>query len=159
MQNKANFRKSQVNVNLYNTTDYEEKSNWTLGENKPNSNPNKAKLKRAKMDVNIYYTEVYENILCIRQSMKTNPIKANLLKAQINANSFVIKDYENRWQRTVSKSKANQSQFQNPAPKEREGKKVSGKLLKKQFYFFMSQNGPIPHYIARTLILREFSRC
>ncbi len=25
-----------MNVNLYNTTDYEEKCNWTLGENKPN---------------------------------------------------------------------------------------------------------------------------
>jgi hypothetical protein len=29
------------------------------------------------MDVNIYYTEVYENILCIRQSMKANPNKPN----------------------------------------------------------------------------------
>ncbi|MFB0524697.1 MAG: hypothetical protein ACETVZ_04105, partial [Phycisphaerae bacterium] len=53
------------------------------------------------MDINIYYTEVYENILCIRQSMKTNPNKPNSLKAQINANSLVIKDYENRWQRRV----------------------------------------------------------
>jgi len=39
MQNKPNFQKSQMNVNPYNTTDYENKSNWTLGENKPNSNP------------------------------------------------------------------------------------------------------------------------
>ncbi len=39
MQNKANFRKSQMNVNLYNTTNYEEKSDWTPGENKPNSKP------------------------------------------------------------------------------------------------------------------------
>jgi len=28
-----------MNVNPYNTTDYEEKSNWTPGENKPNSKP------------------------------------------------------------------------------------------------------------------------
>ncbi len=28
-----------MNVNPYNTTDYENKSDWTLGENKPNSNP------------------------------------------------------------------------------------------------------------------------
>ena len=33
-----------MNVNLYNTTDYENKSNWTLGENKPNSKPIKANL-------------------------------------------------------------------------------------------------------------------
>jgi len=44
MQNKANFRKSQMNVNLYNTTDYENKSNWTPGENKANSKPIKANL-------------------------------------------------------------------------------------------------------------------
>jgi len=42
MQNKPNFRKSQMNVNTFNTTEYENKSNWTLGENKPNSNPIKA---------------------------------------------------------------------------------------------------------------------
>jgi len=39
MQNKANFRKSQMNVSIYLQTAYENKSNWTLGENKPNSNP------------------------------------------------------------------------------------------------------------------------
>jgi len=36
MQNKANFKKARMNVNPYITTDYENKSNWTLGENKPN---------------------------------------------------------------------------------------------------------------------------
>jgi len=45
MQNKPNFQKSQMNVNPYNTTDYENIANWTLGENKPNSNPIKAKTK------------------------------------------------------------------------------------------------------------------
>jgi hypothetical protein len=39
MQNKPNFRKAKMNVNIYNTTDYENKSNWTIGQNKPNSNP------------------------------------------------------------------------------------------------------------------------
>jgi hypothetical protein len=36
MQNKANLRKSQVNVYLIITRVYEKKSNRTLGENKPN---------------------------------------------------------------------------------------------------------------------------
>ena len=145
MQNKANFQKSQMNVNLYNTTDYENKSNWTLGENKPNSNPNKANLKRAKMNVNIYYTEVYENILCIRQSMKTNPNKPNSLKAQINANSLVIKDYENRWQRPVRKNKTNQSQFSNRKTEDRRqktedrrffwGPKLPKKCLRRKWFF------------------------
>ena len=39
MQNKPNFLKDQMNVNPYNTTYYENIYNWTLGENKPNSNP------------------------------------------------------------------------------------------------------------------------
>jgi len=44
MQNKPNFRKAQMNVNPYNTRYYENKSNWTLSENKPNSNPIKPNL-------------------------------------------------------------------------------------------------------------------
>jgi len=37
-----------------------------------------------------------------------------------------------------------QTQFQNTNPKEREEKKVSGKLLKKQFYFFYVANPANP---------------
>ncbi len=48
-----------MNVNLYNTTDYENKSNWTLGENKPNSNPIKPNLRKAKMNVNLTLTKDY----------------------------------------------------------------------------------------------------
>ena len=39
MQNKPNLLVSQINVNTVKTRDYENKSNWTLGENKPNSKP------------------------------------------------------------------------------------------------------------------------
>ncbi len=63
MQNKANFRKAQMNVNSFITKDYRKNSAFAVQKNKANSKPNKANLKRAKMDVNIYYTEVYENIL------------------------------------------------------------------------------------------------
>ncbi len=59
MQNKPNFRKSQMNVSSVLTTDYENKSNWTLGQNKPNSNPIKPNLKKAKMNVNLYVIEDY----------------------------------------------------------------------------------------------------
>jgi len=55
MQNKANFRKSQVNVKSIHTVVYENKRDWTLGENKPNTNPIKA---------------------------NTNPIKANIMPKQ-----------------------------------------------------------------------------
>jgi len=36
MQNKANFMDAQMNVTSLITADYENKSNWKLGENKPN---------------------------------------------------------------------------------------------------------------------------
>ena len=36
MQNKPNFRKAKMNVSAVITKDYENKPNWTLGENKPN---------------------------------------------------------------------------------------------------------------------------
>ena len=38
----------QMNVNPYITTAYENKHNWTLGQNKPNSNPNKPNLVRRR---------------------------------------------------------------------------------------------------------------
>jgi len=63
MQNKPNFRKSQMNVNPYNRTDYENKSNWTLGENKPNSNPISLKAKR---NANSFLQKDYENETAFR---------------------------------------------------------------------------------------------
>ncbi len=59
MQNKPNFQKSQMNANPYNTTDYERKRDWTLVENKPNSNPNKPNLRKAKMNINSIITKDY----------------------------------------------------------------------------------------------------
>ncbi len=49
-----------MNVNLYNTTDYENKRDWTLGENKPNSNPIKANLPESKIDAKCVFTKDYE---------------------------------------------------------------------------------------------------
>ncbi len=48
-----------MNVNTYNTKNYENKRNWTLGESKPNSNPIKPNLRKAKMNVNLYVIEDY----------------------------------------------------------------------------------------------------
>jgi len=51
MQNKANFRKSQMNVNPLLLKDYVKKSNWIPGENKPNSKPIKPNFKLFAGDV------------------------------------------------------------------------------------------------------------
>ncbi len=48
-----------MNVSRYNTTDYENKRNWTIGESKPNSNPIKPNFKKAKMNVNLTLTKDY----------------------------------------------------------------------------------------------------
>ncbi len=45
MQNKPNFQKSQMNLKSCNITAYENKRNWTIGENKPNSNPIQTQFK------------------------------------------------------------------------------------------------------------------
>ncbi len=56
---QTQFQKKSNDVIPYNTTDYERKRNWTLGENKPNSNPIKPNLQKAKMNVNLYVIEDY----------------------------------------------------------------------------------------------------
>jgi len=48
-----------MNANLYNKTDYKKKRDWTLGENKPNSNPIKPNLRKAKMNVNLTLIKGY----------------------------------------------------------------------------------------------------
>ncbi len=48
-----------MNVKLYNTKDYENISNWTIGQSKPNSNPIKPNCLKAKMNVNLTLTKDY----------------------------------------------------------------------------------------------------
>jgi len=76
MQNKPNFQKSQMNVTPYNTTDYENKSNWTLGENKPNSNPIKPNLQKAKMNISSLITKDYRK----KDDFKVRINKPNLVR-------------------------------------------------------------------------------
>jgi len=48
MQNKPNLLDAQMNVSSILTRDYENISDWTLGENKPNSNPIKPNCRKGK---------------------------------------------------------------------------------------------------------------
>ncbi len=59
MQNKANLLDAQMNVSSVLTKDYENKSNWTLGENKPKTNPIKANPRKAQTNVNSLITKDY----------------------------------------------------------------------------------------------------
>ncbi len=82
MQNKPNFLDAQMNLTSLITVEYENKSNWTLGENKPNSNPIKANtkpIKANKMPIQTQYKP------------KTNPIKPNSPSA-IRNTQYEIRD-------------------------------------------------------------------
>jgi len=56
---QTQFPKKSNDVSFFYTMDYENKRNWTIGQNKPNSNPNKPNLQKAKMNVNLYVIEDY----------------------------------------------------------------------------------------------------
>ncbi|MFH1883547.1 MAG: hypothetical protein ABIL62_12660 [Planctomycetota bacterium] len=48
-----------MDVKSYNKMAYENITNWTIGQNKPNSNPIKPNFKKAKMNVNLTLTKDY----------------------------------------------------------------------------------------------------
>jgi len=78
MQNKPNFQDAQMNVTTLLIMDYENKCNWTLGENKPNSKPIKPNLPNAQMSVKSILTKDYErnDIFAVPENKaKTNPIQ------------------------------------------------------------------------------------
>ncbi len=94
---QTQFPKSQMNANLYNTTDYERKRNWRLGENKPHSNPNKPTHRKAQMNINSIITKDYRKndaFAVQKNKPNTNPNKANLPEGKIDAKCVVTKDYE-----------------------------------------------------------------
>jgi len=77
MQNKPNFQDTQMNVKPYNTMDYENISDWTLGENKPNSNPIKPNCRKSKMNVNSLITKDYrknDTFAVQKNKPNSNPI-------------------------------------------------------------------------------------
>jgi len=67
-----------MNVNPYNTRDYENIANWTLGESKPNSNPI---AERVKLMQSVYLQRITEKTM-ISQSEKTNPKQSQFPKGQ-----------------------------------------------------------------------------
>ncbi len=77
MQNKANLPETQMNLTSLITVDYENIANWTLGENKPNSNPIKANFQRAQMNVNSLITKDYrkkDDFAVQKNKPNSNPI-------------------------------------------------------------------------------------
>jgi len=77
MQNKPNFRKAKMNATVFVTMYYENISNWTLGQNKPNSNPIKPNFLKAQMIVNSLITKDYrktDDFAVRKNKPNSNPI-------------------------------------------------------------------------------------
>jgi len=101
MQNKPNFRKSQMNSNLYNTRDYENKWQRTLGENKPNSNPIKANFRKGEMNLNVYFKRDYENDTS-RRLRKNKPKQTQPVESLSNLFQKPISEPEDRQKNKVA---------------------------------------------------------
>ncbi len=83
-----------MNVTPYNTRDYKNIANWTLGESKPNSNPIKANFQKAEMNVNSFITKDYrkkDDFAVQKNKPNSNPIAE---RVKIDAKCVFTKDYE-----------------------------------------------------------------
>ncbi len=115
MQNKPNFQKSQMNVSIFSKTDYENISDWTLGQNKPNSNPIKPNSPKAKMNVNLTLAKDYrkkDDFAVRKNKPNSKPISS---KPKMNANAFSQKDYENETAFRPQKNKPNSNPISSKA--------------------------------------------
>ena len=88
-QNKPNFQKSQMNANSLATMNYENISNWTLGENKPNQTQFKPNLQNAQNERKHLSNKGLQKkrrfLSPTKQTQSnpiSNPIKANFFKGQ-----------------------------------------------------------------------------
>jgi len=78
MQNKPNFKDAQMNVSIYLQTAYENNSNWTLGQNKPNSNPI---AERVKLMQSVYLERIMKKNAA-KGYEKTKPKQTQFPKSQ-----------------------------------------------------------------------------
>jgi len=82
-----------MNLTSLITVNYENKSNWKLGENKPNTNPIKPNLLNAQMNVNKVLTKDYENKPPFRTTAKQTQSKP-VLSAVEWANSKIPQTHQ-----------------------------------------------------------------
>jgi len=87
IENKPNFQKSQMNVSILLQMDYENKRDWTIGQNKPNSKPIQSQsnpiCRMPKMGVNSILTKDYErnDIFAVPENKpKSNPKQTQFFK-------------------------------------------------------------------------------
>ena len=110
MQNKPNFQKATMNVNIYYTKAYKNETAFRRAKNKPNSNPIKANSRKAQMNINSLITKDYKNFIPLagyKNKPNSNPISES---PKMNVNVFSTKDYENKTAFRLQKNKPKQTQ-------------------------------------------------
>jgi hypothetical protein len=115
MQNKANFRKSQMNVNNVLTKDYDKMDTWSSGKTKPikaNSKPIKANPKPIKANKMPKQTQFKPNLS--RRSLWRRRNKAKFKKAKMNVTSILTVAYENKTPIRAPKKQSQISKRQKP---------------------------------------------
>ncbi len=154
MQNKPNFKKSQMNVKPYNTTDYENKWQWRVRKNKPNTNPIKPNLRKAQMNINSLITKDYrkkDDFAVRKNKPNSKPISS---KAKMNANAFSQKDYENKTAFRPQKNKPNSNPISKQlvwsGPRRPESAKMARKIdvLKHQNIILKNSNFLYPNRLS-----------
>jgi hypothetical protein len=83
MQNKPNFRKSQMNVTDLLTRDYEKKGTWSSGKNKPNFHPKNQLPPQKQTQPVLSFVEVSNptcsELACTERSRRVEPVEVSNL--------------------------------------------------------------------------------
>jgi hypothetical protein len=95
--NKPNFRKSEMNVNKVLTKDYDKMDTWSIGKNKPNSNPIQTQFKpnsnpiKAKTNPKQTQTKPISDYPCIFQLAVYNLVLryGNRMHSMPNGRNFI----------------------------------------------------------------------
>ena len=92
MQNKAKFRKSQMNVSPFITMNYEQLTmNYEI-KNEPKTNPNEPNLQKSQMNATSFLTMNYEHRTMnyeIKNEPKTNPKRTQFPKSQAGSGLYI----------------------------------------------------------------------
>jgi len=97
-----------MSASAFSQKDYENTSDWTLSQNKPNSNPIKANPRKAKMNVNLSLTKVYRK----KDDFVVRINKPNFRNGQNEPKLNFNKGLQKKRLFSSPKNKPKQTQFQ-----------------------------------------------
>ena len=142
MQNKPNFRKSQMNVNKVLTRDYEILDTWWSGKNEPKTNPNEPNFKKAEMNVTSYITVDYGNKPPIRAPKKRTQFSKRQKSMQTYLPQRIMKKTVSSGPGKTNPNKPNQTQFYNPPARIRIPVGCRQEPMRQEFNYLRAYKAP-----------------